>query len=79
MSIYEERRQVLECREQIQEDIRVFMMAFPGGYITCKDGTVKATSEYMTDTLCEIVLANFNKLNNPQKGQFNGTPPTELL
>ena len=59
MSNYEERRKVVDIREQIQEDIRTFMLAFPDGY---DDGQVRATADYMTDNLCEIVVANFKKL-----------------
>lgn len=47
------------AREQIQEDIRTFMLAFPAGY---DDGQVRATSEYITDNLCQIVVDNFKKL-----------------
>ena len=43
-------------KEQIQEDIRTFMLAFPDGY---DDGKVKADAEYMTDSLCDIVVNNF--------------------
>lgn len=46
-------------REQIQEDIRTFMLAFPEGY---DDGQVRATSEYITDNLCQIVVDNFKTL-----------------
>ena len=59
MSNYEERRKVVDIREQIQEDIRTFMLAFPDGY---DDGQVRATADYMTDNLCDIVVANFKKL-----------------
>jgi hypothetical protein len=47
-----------EVSEQIQEDIRTFMLAFPKGY---DDGKVKADAEYITDALCQIVVDNFNK------------------
>ena len=50
---------MLSIREQIQEDIRTFMLAFPAGY---DDGQVRATADYMTDNLCEIVVDNFKKL-----------------
>jgi len=71
--------QIIEMREQIQEDIRTFMLAFPEGY---DDGQVRATSDYMTDNLCDIVVANFNKYgkefdwdkddfwNNLDQGQY---------
>ena len=56
-----------DVKEQIQEDIRTFMLAFPDGY---DDGKVKADAEYMTDSLCDIVVDNFNKLEDSKKGQF---------
>ena len=49
---------VLELREQLQEDVRTFMRAFPAGY---DDGQVTATADYITDNLCDIVVTNFNK------------------
>ena len=49
---------MINVREQIQKDIRTFMLAFPAGY---DDGKVRATADYMTDSLCDIVVANFNK------------------
>ena len=50
---------IKNVREQIQKDIRTFMLAFPAGY---DDGQVRATADYMTDNLCDIVVANFKKL-----------------
>jgi len=50
---------IQEVKEQIQEDISTFMLAFPKGY---DDGAVKATADYITDSLCDIVVANFKKL-----------------
>ena len=50
---------IKSVREQLQEDIRTFMLAFPAGY---DDGRVRATADYMTDSLCDIVVANFKKL-----------------
>ena len=47
---------VLELREQLQEDVRTFMLAFPAGY---DDGTVRASADYITDSLCDLVTANF--------------------
>ena len=54
-----EAAQILECNEQIQEDIRTFMLAFPAGY---DDGKVTADADYITDTLCDLVTANFKQL-----------------
>ena len=54
----QEAGKVLELREQIQEDIQTFMLAFPDGY---DDGQVRATADYMTENLCEIVVGNFKK------------------
>ena len=50
---------IKNVREQIQDDIQTFMLAFPAGY---DDGQVRATSEYMTDNLCQIVVDNFKNL-----------------
>ena len=52
-------KHIRNVNEQIQEDIRTFMLAFPAGY---DDGQVRATADYMTDNLCDIVVANFKKL-----------------
>ena len=55
MSNYEERRRVVDCREQIQEDIMSYM-------------TMQENSKYlvlpeeMTDDLCQIVVDGFKKL-----------------
>jgi hypothetical protein len=51
-------KQLLQIREQIQEDIQTFMLAFPEGY---DDGKVKATADYITDNLCDIVVNNFKE------------------
>ena len=50
---------MINVREQIQKDIRTFMLAFPAGY---DDGEVRSTADYMTDSLCDIVVANFKEL-----------------
>ena len=50
---------VILLREQIQEDIQTFMLAFPDGY---DDGSVRADADYITDSLCDLVVANFKKL-----------------
>ena len=58
--------QIIEVREQIQEDIRTFMLAFPDDY---DDGDVKATADYMTDALCDLVVSNFKKFEvDPECG-----------
>ena len=48
-----------QIEEQLQEDIRTFMLAFPAGY---DDGAVRADADYITDTLCDLVASNFRQL-----------------
>lgn len=49
MSNYEERRRVVDCREQIQEDLIAWTATIP-------------LHEDRVDELCQIVVDNFKKL-----------------
>mgnify|MGYP001377707153 CR=1 FL=1 len=49
-----------EAKEQVEEDIRTFMLAFPADY---DDGKVRASSEYITNQLCIIASANINRID----------------
>ena len=58
MGIYEERRKVVDMREQIQEDLLTYM----DGKVIMGAPRHSPQYEQLKDDLCQIVVDNFKKL-----------------